>query len=67
MDAKSVLWSRLEKMMDTLHNCCVQIWHLQRVLSKIRDPNTHLQLLDILIKASIQFQLHFYIELSQES
>jgi hypothetical protein len=49
-NAKSLLWGRIEKLMDILHVCCIQVWHLQRVLSKIRDPSTHVCLLDELVK-----------------
>eukprot|EP01114_Cavostelium_apophysatum_P021150 TRINITY_DN7293_c0_g1_i1.p1 TRINITY_DN7293_c0_g1~~TRINITY_DN7293_c0_g1_i1.p1 ORF type:complete len:805 (-),score=214.23 TRINITY_DN7293_c0_g1_i1:12-2381(-) len=48
--AKAILWTRVEKMMDILHVCCVQVWHLQRVLSKIRDPVTHVCLIDEIVK-----------------
>lgn len=44
------LWSRIEKMLETLNVCYVQVWHLQRVLSKIRDPSSHVCLLDELVK-----------------
>ncbi|KAL7184458.1 hypothetical protein ACSBR2_026586 [Camellia fascicularis] len=32
--------------MDQLHSIVVAVWHLQRVLSKKRDPFTHMLLLD---------------------
>lgn len=49
---KSVLWNRIEKLMDNLHSFCIQVWHLERVLSKIRDPNTHYSLLEGLVKVN---------------
>lgn len=43
---RALLWNRIEKLLDTLHVYCIQIWHLHRVLAKIRDPTTHHSLLD---------------------
>ncbi|KAI3780433.1 hypothetical protein L2E82_10414 [Cichorium intybus] len=44
--AKEALWQRMATCMDHLHSVVVAIWHLQRVLSKKRDPFTHVLLLD---------------------
>lgn len=44
--AKEALWQRMATCMDQLHSVVVAIWHLQRVLSKKRDPFTHVLLLD---------------------
>nr|GMD36716.1 conserved oligomeric Golgi complex subunit 5 [Ipomoea batatas] len=44
--AKEALWQRMNSCMDQLHSIVVAIWHLQRVLSKKRDPFTHVLLLD---------------------
>ncbi|PWA87139.1 conserved oligomeric Golgi complex subunit 5 [Artemisia annua] len=44
--AKEALWARLGVCMDQLHSVVVGVWHLQRVLSKKRDPFTHVLLLD---------------------
>jgi len=51
--ARTALWNRLEKLMDSLHNCCIQIFHFQRVLSKLRDPlaNSNASLLDEIVKS----------------
>eukprot|EP01117_Protostelium_nocturnum_P020411 TRINITY_DN9165_c0_g1_i2.p1 TRINITY_DN9165_c0_g1~~TRINITY_DN9165_c0_g1_i2.p1 ORF type:complete len:748 (-),score=194.71 TRINITY_DN9165_c0_g1_i2:48-2291(-) len=46
---RSHVWTRIEKLMDTLHVCCIQIWHLQRVLSKTKSTN-HSFLIDELVK-----------------
>lgn len=46
MKAKEALWARLGVCMDQLHSVVVGVWHLQRVLSKKRDPFTHVLLLD---------------------
>lgn len=35
-----VLWGELEECMNTLHDTAVAVWHLQRVVSKKRDPLT---------------------------
>ncbi|CAI9089020.1 OLC1v1023505C1 [Oldenlandia corymbosa var. corymbosa] len=44
--AKDALWQRMNVCMDQLHSIVVAVWHLQRVLSKKRDPFTHVLLLD---------------------
>ncbi|KAJ8556110.1 hypothetical protein K7X08_022868 [Anisodus acutangulus] len=44
--AKEALWQRMNGCMDQLHSIVVAVWHLQRVLSKKRDPFTHVLLLD---------------------
>ncbi|KAK9272366.1 hypothetical protein L1049_002737 [Liquidambar formosana] len=44
--AKQALWQRIGNCMDQLHSIVVAVWHLQRVLSKKRDPFTHVLLLD---------------------
>ncbi|XP_060201077.1 conserved oligomeric Golgi complex subunit 5 [Lycium barbarum] len=44
--AKDALWGRMNGCMDQLHSIVVAVWHLQRVLSKKRDPFTHVLLLD---------------------
>ncbi|KAJ8534531.1 hypothetical protein K7X08_016259 [Anisodus acutangulus] len=44
--AKDALWQRMNSCMDHLHSIVVAVWHLQRVLSKKRDPFTHVLLLD---------------------
>ncbi|XP_077231975.1 Golgi transport complex protein-like protein isoform X1 [Tasmannia lanceolata] len=44
--AKEGLWQRINSCMDQLHLIVVAVWHLQRVLSKKRDPFTHVLFLD---------------------
>lgn len=44
--AKEALWQRMNACMDQFHSIVVAVWHLQRVLSKKRDPFTHVLLLD---------------------
>ncbi|XP_022722328.1 conserved oligomeric Golgi complex subunit 5 isoform X2 [Durio zibethinus] len=48
--AREALWQRMGSCMDQLHSIMVAIWHLQRVLSKKKDPFTHVLLLDEVIK-----------------
>ncbi|PIN25630.1 putative Golgi transport complex 1 protein [Handroanthus impetiginosus] len=44
--AREALWQRISGCMDQLHSIVLAVWHLQRVLSKKRDPFTHVLLLD---------------------
>ncbi|KAL7143584.1 hypothetical protein ABFS83_08G201700 [Erythranthe nasuta] len=44
--AREALWQRVSGCMDQLHSILLAVWHLQRVLSKKRDPFTHVLLLD---------------------
>lgn len=44
--AKEALWQRMSECMGQLHSIMVAVWNLQRVLSKKRDPFTHVLLLD---------------------
>ncbi|KAK9691342.1 hypothetical protein RND81_09G191000 [Saponaria officinalis] len=48
--AKDGLWLRMSGCMEELHSVVVAVWHLQRVLSKKRDPFTHVLLLDEVIQ-----------------
>ncbi|GAV79265.1 COG5 domain-containing protein [Cephalotus follicularis] len=48
--AREALWQRMAACMDQLHSIMVSVWQLQRVLSKKRDPFTHVLLLDEVIK-----------------
>ena len=43
---KSALWTRIDSLLERLYRGAIQIWNLQRVLSKKRDPLTHTRLLD---------------------
>jgi hypothetical protein len=40
------LWQRMGACMDRLHSILLAAWHLQRVLSKKRDPISHIGFLD---------------------
>ncbi|KAM4094911.1 hypothetical protein ACB094_06G230900 [Castanea mollissima] len=48
--AREALWQRMGSCMEQLHSIVVAVWHLQRVLSKKRDPFTHVLLLDEIIQ-----------------
>ncbi|KAH7833665.1 hypothetical protein Vadar_008563 [Vaccinium darrowii] len=52
--AKEALWQRMTSCMDQLHSIVVAVWLLQRVLSKKRDPFTHVLLLDEVMKEGDQ-------------
>lgn len=52
--AKEALWVRLSECIDHIHSIVVAVWHLQRVLSKKRDPFSHVLLLDEVIKEGDQ-------------
>ncbi|CAN6934084.1 unnamed protein product [Brassica oleracea] len=47
---REALWQRMGSCMDQLYALVKAVWHLQRVLSKKRDPFTHVLLLDEVIK-----------------
>ncbi|KAK4758881.1 hypothetical protein SAY87_020182 [Trapa incisa] len=48
--AREALWKRMESCMDKLYSVVVAVWHLQRVLSKKRDPFTHVLLIEEVIQ-----------------
>ncbi|XP_076861700.1 conserved oligomeric Golgi complex subunit 5 [Brachyhypopomus gauderio] len=47
---RAALWTNLEKLMDQICVACSQVQHLQRVLTKKRDPVTHVCFIDEIIK-----------------
>lgn len=47
---RATLWTNIEKMMDKIYSICGNIQHLHVVLSKKRDPVSHICFLDALIK-----------------
>lgn len=51
---KIQFWNQLEKLMSDLNNYCIQIWHLQRVLKKIKSNNNSNSLYNEL------FQVNFF-------
>eukprot|EP00249_Psilotum_nudum_P013949 c24591_g1_i1 orf=511-3060(+) len=49
--AREGLWQRTGACLDQLHSILVSVWHLQRVLSKKRDPISHAGFLEEVIQA----------------
>lgn len=59
--ASDILWERLAEAMDSFKKVAVQMWHLQRVLAKKRDPLKHEVFLDVVIsQSSKQLPLHHF-------
>ncbi|KAK6120668.1 hypothetical protein DH2020_045589 [Rehmannia glutinosa] len=72
--SREALWQRMSGCMDQLHSVLLSVWHLQRVLSKKRDPFTHVLLLDEVMQLSLHRILassylfnHFTKEISKFS
>lgn len=59
--AREAIWQKIGSCLDQLHSIMVAVWHLQRVLSKKRDPFTHVLLLDevIQVRGFVQLDLLF--------
>ncbi|KAM4676724.1 conserved oligomeric Golgi complex subunit 5 [Discoglossus pictus] len=47
---RAALWTNMEKLMDQIYAACVQVQHLQKVLTKKRDPVTHVCFIDEIAK-----------------
>uniref|UniRef100_A0A674ESS3 Conserved oligomeric Golgi complex subunit 5 n=1 Tax=Salmo trutta TaxID=8032 RepID=A0A674ESS3_SALTR len=47
---RATLWTNLEKLMDQICAACGQVQHLQKVLTKKRDPVTHVCFINEIIK-----------------
>lgn len=45
---RAALWTNMEKVMDSIYNSCAQMQHLNKVISKKKDPVTHVKFSDIL-------------------
>ncbi|KAG0048568.1 Conserved oligomeric Golgi complex subunit [Gryganskiella cystojenkinii] len=43
----SILWKRMERLVDEMYNGCVKIYLLERVLARKRDPLTQISFLEI--------------------
>lgn len=52
--ARESLWQRMGPCIDQLHVIVVAVWHLQRVLSKKRDPISHVGFLDEVLQSGDQ-------------
>eukprot|EP00741_Cyanophora_paradoxa_P018990 tig00021108_g18333.t1 len=46
---RAALWARLESMLEFAQTCCMQVWQLQKVLAKKRDPVTRACFLEELV------------------
>eukprot|EP01132_Coremiostelium_polycephalum_P004257 gene4257-5327_t len=46
------IWIKIEGLVDSIYKSFIQVLHLQRVLSKIKDPLTHKSLLDTITTQS---------------
>ncbi|XP_069765263.1 conserved oligomeric Golgi complex subunit 5 isoform X2 [Narcine bancroftii] len=49
---RAALWTNMEKLMDQICAACGQVQHLQKVLTKKRDPVTHICFIDEIAKDS---------------
>uniref|UniRef100_A0A6I8QCX2 Conserved oligomeric Golgi complex subunit 5 n=1 Tax=Xenopus tropicalis TaxID=8364 RepID=A0A6I8QCX2_XENTR len=47
---RAALWTNMEKLMDQIYASCVQVQHLQKVLTKKRDPVSHVCFIDEIAK-----------------
>lgn len=47
---RAALWTGMEKLMDKIYSICGQVHHLLKVLSKKRDPITHVCFMDEVLK-----------------
>ncbi|XP_041349093.1 conserved oligomeric Golgi complex subunit 5-like [Gigantopelta aegis] len=47
---RAMLWTNMEKLMDSIHASCAQMHHLQQVLVKKRDPVTHICFIEEIAK-----------------
>ncbi|KAF9285229.1 Conserved oligomeric Golgi complex subunit [Mortierella antarctica] len=57
----SILWKRMEKLMDDMYNGCVKIYLLERVLARKRDPLTQVSFLEVVTNTS-QFLLQAFVD-----
>uniref|UniRef100_A0AAR2M3E6 Conserved oligomeric Golgi complex subunit 5 n=1 Tax=Pygocentrus nattereri TaxID=42514 RepID=A0AAR2M3E6_PYGNA len=63
---RAALWTNLEKLMDLICAACSQVQHLQKVLTKKRDPVTHVCFIDEIVKknGTCSFVLNLLIVIS---
>ncbi|WVR05941.1 hypothetical protein IAU60_002967 [Kwoniella sp. DSM 27419] len=47
----NVLWSRLEKVIEDVANCCIKVYTLEKVLKMKRDAVTQVEFLDEVMKS----------------
>ncbi len=58
--AQEGVWQRLSTCMDQLVRGTVAVWHLQRVLSKKRDPLTHILFQESLLENNAPLPLSYF-------
>ncbi|KAF9157914.1 Conserved oligomeric Golgi complex subunit, partial [Actinomortierella ambigua] len=54
----SILWKRMEKLMDEMYDGCVRVYLLERVLERKRDPLTQVSFLDIVANSMDGNMIH---------
>ncbi|CAB3988381.1 Conserved oligomeric Golgi complex subunit 5 [Paramuricea clavata] len=47
---RATLWTGMEKLMDKIYSCCGKVHHVLKVLSKKRDPVTHVCFMQEILK-----------------
>ncbi|KAJ7407104.1 component of oligomeric golgi complex 5 [Willisornis vidua] len=47
---RAALWTNMEKLMDQIYSACGQVQHLQKVLTKKRDPVSHVCFIEEIVK-----------------
>lgn len=62
-----MLWDRIQEWSDTFHSTCLQIWTLERVLSKKREPTTRTTYAELLKKEGMQSVVDTFTELVGDS
>uniref|UniRef100_A0A671K846 Conserved oligomeric Golgi complex subunit 5 n=1 Tax=Sinocyclocheilus anshuiensis TaxID=1608454 RepID=A0A671K846_9TELE len=58
---RAALWTNLEKLMDQICAACGQVQHLQKVLTKKRDPVSHVCFIDEIIKDKDTTHVFIYV------
>ena len=48
---RDLLWKQINKLIEEIFDHCLQMWHLQRVLMKMRDSSSHLSLFELLMQS----------------
>jgi hypothetical protein len=51
---KEALWQKLGKALEQLQGVAVAVWHLQRVLTKKRDPLSHVLFIDVVLEGGTE-------------
>eukprot|EP00123_Amoebidium_parasiticum_P010455 comp20115_c0_seq1/m.24821 comp20115_c0_seq1/g.24821 ORF comp20115_c0_seq1/g.24821 comp20115_c0_seq1/m.24821 type:complete len:770 (-) comp20115_c0_seq1:276-2585(-) len=51
---KRDMWPSIEKLLNLMYSSYAQVYHLEKVLSKKRDPTTHVCFLDEVVKSNTE-------------